>query len=112
VRGFVATDNVPTVRQRQGILDPGCTSTPAPCSIQAFDPSELPVNNQANVDPSLIDPNAKAILDRYPLPNASYAAAGFNFIASENKGTVDNVQLYSLGPQHQRQSVADGTAGV
>src|SRR5437879_11254339 len=27
-------------------------------------------------------------------PNASYAAAGFNFIASENTGTVDNVQLY------------------
>jgi hypothetical protein len=26
--------------------------------------------------------------------NASYAASGFNFIASENTGTIDNVQLY------------------
>ncbi|MFN7992284.1 MAG: carboxypeptidase regulatory-like domain-containing protein [Bryobacteraceae bacterium] len=94
VRGFVATDNVPSVRQRQGILDPGCVVTPAPCTPQPADPSELPLSGEANVSPSQIDPNAKAILARYPLPNASYASAGFNFIASENKGTVDNVQLY------------------
>jgi outer membrane receptor protein involved in Fe transport len=94
VRGNVATDNVPSVRQRNGILDPGCTVTPAPCTVQPTDPTELPLQGEANVSASQIDPNAKAILERYPLPNASYAAAGFNFIASENTGTVDNVQLY------------------
>jgi hypothetical protein len=93
VRGNVATDNVPTVRQRNGILDPGCTSTPGPCAVQPADPQEQTLQGEANVDPSLIDPNAKAILQRYPLPNASYASAGFNFIASENTGTIDNVQL-------------------
>jgi hypothetical protein len=94
VRGNVATDNVPTVRQRQGILDPGCLTTPAPCTGQPADPQELPLSGEANVAPSQIDPNATAILNRYPLPNASYATAGFNFIASENTGTIDNVQLY------------------
>ena len=94
VRGNVATDNVPTVRQRNGILDPGCLVTPAPCTVQPADPQELPLSGEANVAPSQIDPNATAIMNRYPLPNASYATAGFNFIASENTGTIDNVQLY------------------
>ena len=94
VRGNVVTDNVPTARQRNGILDPSCSSSPAPCTAQAADPQEQTLQGEANVNSSLIDPNAKAILDRYPLPNASYAAAGFNFIASENTGTIDNVQLY------------------
>ena len=93
VRGNVATDNVPTQRQREGILDPTCSVTSA-CTPQPADPQEQTLQGEANVDPSLIDPNAKAILDRYPKPNASYAAAGFNFIASENMGTIDNVQLY------------------
>jgi outer membrane receptor protein involved in Fe transport len=94
VRGNVATDNVPTARQRQGILDPSCVSTPGPCTVQPADPQELPLSGEANVPVSQIDPNATAILARYPLPNASYANAGFNFIASENTGTVDDVQLY------------------
>jgi hypothetical protein len=94
VRGNVVTDNVPTLRQRNGILDPGCSATPAPCTVQPADPQEQVLQGEGNVDPSLIDPNAKAILDRYPVPNASYAAAGFNFISSSNTGTIDNVQLY------------------
>jgi len=94
VRGNVATDNVPTLRQRNGILDPTCAVTPAPCTPLPADPQELPLSGEANVNPSQIDPNATAILARYPAPNASYAAAGFNFIASENTGTIDNVQLY------------------
>jgi hypothetical protein len=94
VRGNVATDNVPTLRQRNGILDPTCSVTPAPCTPQPADPQELPLSSEANVNPSQIDPNATAILARYPLPNASYANAGFNFIASENTGTIDNVELY------------------
>jgi hypothetical protein len=93
VRGNVITDNVPTQRQRNGILDPTCSVTPA-CTVQPVDPQEQTLQGEANVSSSLIDPNAKAILDRYPLPNASYASAGFNFIASSNTGTIDDVQLY------------------
>jgi len=94
VRGNVVTDNVPTQRQRNGILDPTCSVTPGQCTVQPADPQEQTLQGEANVPSSQIDPNAKAILDRYPLPNASYAAAGFNFIASSNTGTIDNVQLY------------------
>ncbi len=94
VRGNVATDNVPTQRQRNGILDPTCSVTQGPCTVQPADPFEQTLQGEANVSPSQIDPNATAILNRYPLPNASYASAGFNFIASENTGTIDNVQLY------------------
>ncbi|MGI8958485.1 MAG: carboxypeptidase regulatory-like domain-containing protein [Bryobacteraceae bacterium] len=92
VRGNVATDTVPTARQRLGILDPTCLVTAAPCTPQPFDPQEQVLAGEANVPASLIDPNAAAILGRYPLPNANFN--GFNFIASENKGTVDDVQLY------------------
>jgi hypothetical protein len=94
VRGNVATDNVPSVRQRQGILDPTCANTAGPCTVQAADPTEMPLTGESNVSPSLINANTAAILDRYPLPNASYASGGFNFITSANLDTVDNVQLY------------------
>jgi outer membrane receptor protein involved in Fe transport len=93
VRGNVATDNVPTPRQRLGILDPSCQATVGPCTVQPADPQELPLSNEANVNPSLIDPNSAAVLARYPLPNTNYNGS-FNFIASENRGTVDDVQLY------------------
>ncbi len=92
VRGNVATDTVPTARQRAGILDPTCQVTPAPCTPQPFDPQEQVLSQEANVPASLIDPNAKAILARYPLPNANFN--GFNFIASEPRNTVDDIQLY------------------
>src|SRR5713226_1005550 len=81
VRGQVATDNVPTARQRLGILDPTCENTAGPCTPQPFDPQEVPVN-EGNVDPTQIDPNGAAILQRYPAPNASYADNGFNWIGS------------------------------
>ncbi|TAM84437.1 MAG: hypothetical protein EPN47_01840 [Acidobacteria bacterium] len=83
IRGNVATDNVPSQRQRQGALDPTCSSTPAPCTSAAADPFEVPISGEANVAPAQIDPNATAILDRYPLPNANFVQNGFNFIASE-----------------------------
>jgi carboxypeptidase family protein/TonB-dependent receptor-like protein len=89
IRGNVAHDNVPSFRQRQGILDPDCVSTPAPCTVQAADPFEVPLSGEANVDPSLIDPNGAAILMRYPLPNANFVQNGFNYLA--NEPTVTNV---------------------
>ncbi|MGI9070825.1 MAG: carboxypeptidase regulatory-like domain-containing protein [Bryobacteraceae bacterium] len=92
VRGNVATDTVPTARQRLGILDPTCQVTVGACTAQPADPQEQVLSGEANVPASQIDPNAAAILARYPLPNANFN--GFNFIASENKGTVDDVQLY------------------
>lgn len=92
VRGDVATDNVPTVRQRQGILDPDCQATAGPCTPQAFDPQEVPLNEE-NVDPATIDQNARGLLNRYPLPNAGFADQGFNWIASANKSTSDHQEM-------------------
>ena len=83
IRGNVATDNVPSLRQRQGLIDPTCSSTPAPCTPAATDPSEVPINGEANVAPTQIDPNSVALLDRYPTPNANFVQNGFNFIANE-----------------------------
>lgn len=83
IRGNVATDNVPSLRQRQGVLDPTCASTTTACTPVAADPFEVPISGEANVDPSLIDPNSVALLDRYPLPNANFVQNGFNFIANE-----------------------------
>ncbi|HEY7306281.1 MAG TPA: carboxypeptidase regulatory-like domain-containing protein [Bryobacteraceae bacterium] len=70
VRGNTLQDNVPTEAERAGDL------------------SDL---GEPNVPASQIDPNAVAILDRYPLPNAT---GSFNFVASSPTGTEDNVQLY------------------
>lgn len=92
-RGNVVQDFVPTMRQRQGILDPTCAVTPAPCTAQAPDPQELVLTGEANIPTASIDPNATAFLNRYPLPNAD-ASNGFNWINSNNRGTTDNTQLY------------------
>ncbi len=70
VTGNTAQDNVPTAAERTGDL------------------SQL---GEPNVPVSQIDPNALAILQRYPLPNAT---GSYNFVASLPTGTVDNVQLY------------------
>ena len=78
VRGNVATDSVPSARQRQGILDPSCSVTSGACTVLPADPFEVPLSGQANVDPSLINPNSIAILSRVPTPNANFAVNGFN----------------------------------
>lgn len=70
VTGNTAQDNVPDAAERSGNL------------------SEL---GEPNVPVSQIDPNALAILERYPLPNATGA---YNFVASLPTGTVDDIQLY------------------
>jgi outer membrane receptor protein involved in Fe transport len=70
VRGNTAQDNVPDAAERAGDL------------------SEL---GEPNVPLSQIDPNALAILQRYPLPNAT---GSFNFVASLPTATADNIQLY------------------
>ncbi len=70
VTGNTAQDNVPDQAERSG---------------------DLSTLGEPNVPPSQIDPNALAILARYPIPNATGA---YNFVASLPTGTVDNVQLY------------------
>jgi outer membrane receptor protein involved in Fe transport len=70
VRGNTAQDNVPDAAERSGDL------------------SEL---GEPNVPASQIDPNALAILNRYPMPNAT---GSFNFVASLPTGTTDDIQLY------------------
>jgi hypothetical protein len=84
VNGNVLTDTVPTLGQRQGILQTPCVTGAPGC-----DPMESPVD-EANVDPAQIDPNAAALLRRYPLPNANYEANGFNFITSSPEGSSTN----------------------
>ena len=85
VNGNVLTGTVPTQGQRQGILETPCALGQAGC-----DPLESPVTGEANVDPSLIDPNGQALLERYPLPNANYEANGFNFITSSPEKSDQN----------------------
>jgi outer membrane receptor protein involved in Fe transport len=96
-RGNVVQDFVPTARQRLGILDPTCTApgdvAGTNCAVQAPDPQELVLTGEPNIDPATIDPNAVAFLRRYPLPNAD-ASNGFNWISSNNRGNLDNTQLY------------------
>jgi len=94
-RGNVVEDFVPTLRQRQGILDPTCTAPgeSASCVVQAADPQELVLQNEVNIPQASIDPNATAFLQRYPLPNAD-ASNGFNWINSNNRDNTDNTQLY------------------
>ncbi|MGH9620879.1 MAG: carboxypeptidase regulatory-like domain-containing protein [Bryobacteraceae bacterium] len=70
VAGNVLQDNVPDAAERAGNL------------------SEL---GEPDVPVSQIDPNALAILQRYPMPNATGA---FNFVLSAPEGTNDNIQLY------------------
>jgi outer membrane receptor protein involved in Fe transport len=99
-RGNVVQDFVPTLRQRQGILDPTCTAPgeSSSCVVQPADPQELAImdstgNLEPNVPQSQIDPNAVAFLNRYPFPNTD-ASNGFNWINSNNRSTTDNTQLY------------------
>jgi outer membrane receptor protein involved in Fe transport len=70
VTGNAVQDNVPDAAERSGDL------------------SEL---GEPNVPTSQINPNALAILERYPLPNAS---GSYNFVASLPTGNVDDIQLY------------------
>ena len=94
VRGNVATEDVPSTRQRQGILDPNCLVTVGSCTVQPADPFEVPLSSEANVDPSQFDPNAAAILARIPPPNANFDVNGFNWIASEPTVTSVNDATY------------------
>jgi hypothetical protein len=71
VRGNTAQDNVPTVAERNG---------------------DLTALGEGVIPTSQVDPNAAAILARYPLPNAS--TGSYNFVASLPERTSDNVQLY------------------
>lgn len=96
VRGGTVTMNVPSLRQRAGILDPSCSNpkSPSPCMAQPGDPKEIAVNEpndgpycQSGVTapcitapgqtpapgttPIQFDPNTEAELARYPLPNTT-----------------------------------------
>jgi hypothetical protein len=98
VQGGTVVMNVPTTRQRLGILDPTCTNgSPAPCVVQPADPKEINSLAEPNVAPYCVagvtvpcitapgqtpapgttpfvpDPNAVAELARYPLPNTNGA---------------------------------------
>lgn len=98
IRGGTILMNVPSARQRLGILDPTCANgSPTPCVSQPPDPMEIVVRMEPNVAPFCMagvtapcivapgqspapgttlfqpDPNAVAALSRYPLPNTTGA---------------------------------------
>jgi outer membrane receptor protein involved in Fe transport len=99
IQGNILTAVVPSMRQRNGVLDPTCSVTPAPCTALPADPNESPVANEPNLpgatpntpSPS-IDPNSLAFIARMPLPNAPISN-GFNFIDSAPQGTFDHSNL-------------------
>lgn len=102
VRGDLLTGTVPTLGQRQGILQTPCVLHQPGC-----DPQESPVgSNESNVPVSAIDPNAVAILNRYPLPNASFAQNGFNFIDSAPQDTNNNYQSFRWDHNFSDKAVA------
>ena len=102
IRGNILTDTVPTARQQLGTLDPNCLVTPAPCTVQPFDSQELLLSNEPNVT-GTFDPNALAILKRYPMPNADISN-GFNFIASSPVNSKPN--HYSIRWDHNMSNKA------
>jgi hypothetical protein len=68
--GGVSSTRVPTERQRNGDFSEFSTVITNPFTGQPFPGNQIPSN--------LIDPLAKAILDRFPMPNADPAALGGN----------------------------------
>ena len=90
IRGNTITDTVPTQGQRNGIFQTPCVTVAAGC-----DPQEFPVDepNFAGTP----DPNAVALLARYPLPDADISN-GFNFIASSPG--VSNFNHYAIRWDH------------
>jgi hypothetical protein len=90
VQGGTIVMNVPSARQRAGIMDPTCTNpaSPQPCVVQPADPMEITSYSEPNLAPSgttpAIDPNATAEMDRYPLPNT---VGEPNFTGSRPAGT-------------------------
>src|SRR5262249_20735368 len=92
-RGNVVVDTVPTLRQRQGILDPTCAVTVGPCTVQPDDPQELPIAGEPNVPIGSIDANAIAFMNRYPMPNADISN-GFNWINSTDRASSDRTTNY------------------
>jgi Carboxypeptidase regulatory-like domain len=68
--GGVANTRVPSLKQRAGDFSEFATTIIDPTNGQAFAGNVIPDNR--------IDPIAKALLSRFPLPNASAAALGGN----------------------------------
>lgn len=126
IRGNIIKDNVPTQRQRTGVLDPTCAFAnaqipPLPCTAVAADPQELvpqttfhdpnfpndpsktiTVNGEQNFN-GVPDPNAVAFLSRYPLPNHNAvnpdgSSTGFNY--SVSSPATNNSNLVAIRWDH------------
>ena len=83
--------------------------TPAPCTVQPADPQELPLSGEANVNPSQIDPNATAILARYPAAQRQLRRRRFQFHRQREHWHRRQRAVVPLGPQLQREGHADGS---
>ena len=100
IRGNILQALVPSQEQRNGVLDPTCSVTPAPCTPVTPDPNEATLSGEANLPgatpntPSpMIDPNSIAFMNRMLLPNTP-PVNGFNFITSAPQGTFDHQVLW------------------
>jgi len=99
IEGSILQALVPSQEQRNGVLDPMCLVTPAPCTQVTPDPNEFTLSGEANLPgatpttPSpLIDPNSIAFMNRMLLPNTP-PVNGFNFIVSAPEGTFVHQNL-------------------
>jgi hypothetical protein len=98
-RGSSPTDilsTVPTAAERAGNLSALTTPIYNPATGQQFD-----YGGQLNViDPSLITPQAQALLNYIPLPNLPGATQNFHYVTSA-QSTTDNVSarlIHNFGP--------------
>ena len=93
---YDAFSTVPTLAERGGDF----SSLAAPI----FDPAtgqQFQFNGQANVmDPSLITPQAKALLSYIPLPNLTGATQNFHYVTSSesNSDSVNLRLIHNFGP--------------
>ncbi|HSL21537.1 MAG TPA: TonB-dependent receptor [Vicinamibacterales bacterium] len=96
--GGVALTRVPTQKQRNGDFSEFSTVITDPLTGQPFLNKQIPQNR--------IDPLARALLDRFPLPNADPAVLGGNrnFSASTPQGRDFREELvridYQFSPNH------------
>ena len=80
---------VPTVAERSGNFSGATYKDGSP--IQIFDPAtgqQISYNGQANViNPTLISPAAKALLQYIPLPNLNTATQNFHYVTSDDSNS-------------------------
>lgn len=91
---YDASSTVPTVAEREGDFSAATYKDGSP--VEIFDPAtgkQFTYKGQANViDPALISPAAKALLQYIPLPNLDTTTQNFHYVTSDDSNS-DSVNL-------------------